>query len=255
MQKYSKVLLILILFLLGTQATFAGRYYDSKTGRFLQIDPKAHKYPGWSPYNYALNNPLKYIDPDGKEVYVKSNGYINKDIPIKSTSDPRVYLVMNGKQSLIGALGGKINANVIFNNLLGENISKSKELLSPFTFKSLVQNKGEWDLKNNDNTIFGIANKKENAGTSFSFNKYEMESQDIGNFHYGAVGKAYGFFSEWFLEEQAGEAQIKSGTSKKEWQNGFLTPFTWPYGDDPRDNYYIKRGFEYYDTSKKQDKN
>lgn len=46
----------------------SARYYDARTGRFLQIDPKAHKFSGWSPYNYALNNPLKYIDPDGQEV-------------------------------------------------------------------------------------------------------------------------------------------------------------------------------------------
>ncbi len=32
----------------------------------MQVDPLAEKYPGWSPYNYVLNNPVKLYDPDGK---------------------------------------------------------------------------------------------------------------------------------------------------------------------------------------------
>lgn len=33
--------------------------------RWLSVDPLADKYPGWSPYHYSLNNPLRYIDPNG----------------------------------------------------------------------------------------------------------------------------------------------------------------------------------------------
>ncbi len=47
---------------------FGARYYDSRIGRWLAVDPLADKHPGSSPYNYTLNNPLKYIDPDGKDV-------------------------------------------------------------------------------------------------------------------------------------------------------------------------------------------
>lgn len=249
MSRIYRVLFVSFLLLLLTQSIFAGRYYDSATGRWLSVDPKADKYPGWSPYNYALNNPLKYIDPNGQEVYVASNGYINWNIPVKDANDPRVYLVMNDKQTLIGELGGRIDANVIFKNLLNENIEIAKDMWSPFAFKDLVQNKGEWDFKNNKNTIYGIANDEENRGTFFTFGERAMDAQDVGNFHYGVVGKATGLFSEWILEQQAGDAQIKSGTSKPQWQNGIFTPFTWPYGDDPRDNYYINRGFDYYDAS------
>ena len=44
------------------------RLYDPEIGRFMQQDPLTGMYPGWSPYVYALNNPLIYIDPDGREV-------------------------------------------------------------------------------------------------------------------------------------------------------------------------------------------
>ena len=45
---------------------YGARYYDPALGRFTQVDPLAGKYAGWSPYSYALDNPLKYVDPDGE---------------------------------------------------------------------------------------------------------------------------------------------------------------------------------------------
>lgn len=33
--------------------------------RWLSVDPMADKYPGWSPCHYSLNNPLRFIDPNG----------------------------------------------------------------------------------------------------------------------------------------------------------------------------------------------
>lgn len=36
--------------------------------KWLSVDPRASKYPGWSPYNFAVNNPILYIDPNGDEI-------------------------------------------------------------------------------------------------------------------------------------------------------------------------------------------
>jgi hypothetical protein len=35
----------------------------------MTIDPLAEKYPRITPYAYCLNNPLKYVDLDGRKVY------------------------------------------------------------------------------------------------------------------------------------------------------------------------------------------
>lgn len=63
-----RLFLSLLLLFLFSNLIFAGRYYDAAVGRFLQVDPHAHKYPSLSPYNYVANNPLKFIDPDGKDI-------------------------------------------------------------------------------------------------------------------------------------------------------------------------------------------
>ena len=47
---------------------FGARYYDSDilTG-WLSVDPLADKYPGLSPYAYCAWNPVKLVDPDGRD--------------------------------------------------------------------------------------------------------------------------------------------------------------------------------------------
>jgi RHS repeat-associated protein len=46
---------------------FTWRPYDGRIGRWMQTDPLAKKYPGWSSYNYGLNNPLKFFDFKGMQ--------------------------------------------------------------------------------------------------------------------------------------------------------------------------------------------
>ena len=36
---------------------------------WLSVDPLSDKYPHISPYAYCGNNPIKFVDPDGKDVY------------------------------------------------------------------------------------------------------------------------------------------------------------------------------------------
>ena len=50
---------------------FGARYMDHELmTMWLSVDPLADKYPSISPYNYCMWNPVKLVDPDGRDVYI-----------------------------------------------------------------------------------------------------------------------------------------------------------------------------------------
>jgi len=57
----------------GVQIDYGFRIFDSRVGRFLSVDPLFQTYAYYTPYQYAGNDPILFIDVDGFERHLNKN--------------------------------------------------------------------------------------------------------------------------------------------------------------------------------------
>lgn len=51
----------------GVQYDYGFRIYDARIARFMSVDPLTKEYPWYTPYQFAGNKPIRFIDLDGLE--------------------------------------------------------------------------------------------------------------------------------------------------------------------------------------------
>jgi RHS repeat-associated protein len=243
----------------GNEYDYGFRIYNPRVGRFLSVDPLTTSYPQLTPYQFASNSPVKYIDIDGKEGGIaedeekdpweiwdelKANSLFNRDNPDPPPYIPLDYLSPEKETAPIdNPTDATYNANIprfrtqtneeinakVFKTLDESNscslpdFAKNIKPITPPSIWPEKDNNNRYDALNNlQNEIVEAAKSTTYNGKSVDFRDITTYTQESGD-KFIIIGRAQDARIEPF-KESLQKAGVNVQTIKDDLPDGPSSP-------------------------------
>jgi RHS repeat-associated protein len=237
------------------------RQLSSVLGIWTQPDPLAEKYYSTSPYTYTLNNPIRFVDPDGMAVYIMfGDGRMVLAIADQTDEDfkkaDQVYRFRDDASSEVKST--TINDKNLLPQLAGLGAQSGSAMTSSSTdafnfFKFAADNStSEWSLggyKNSAGSTDYVLNtnfdKREVKLNTMGKDRVDMTFHIHSHPHGGAEASGYDLYFN-NLKLDATDATFMSAQfnrakeANKQWPSGYPQLFIYHIGTGGLYNYNHK---------------
>jgi hypothetical protein len=152
-------------------------------GLWISPDPLSEEFPSWSPYSFSFNNPIRFVDPDGRapeSIIINNNTgqatYVNDGIN-------KVFVTNQEGYNLVSA----------YKNYAESNQSEGHNKSISETYIGLIQ-KGGYELSMNSNiglTARTVYAEMSGIGNTSDVDRQVVAESIVNRAESGKYGKTY----------------------------------------------------------------